>query len=126
MASCRRRSGTVVPRAEQFGELITADHKNLSEESESLNNHGYAVVVQKLETQWIQSYPCETKTSQETQKNLMKFLEPTRKPTVIYTDSSLEFWQVLRGIILESLYVHRSGQRMVGGFHGVLLLFAKH
>ena len=35
-------------------------------------------------------YPCKTKTSQETQKNLMKFLEPTRKPKVIYTDISWE------------------------------------
>ena len=33
----------------------------------------------------------QTKTSQETQKNLMKFLEPSRKPKVIYTDNSLEF-----------------------------------
>ena len=31
------------------------------------------------------------KTSQETQNNLMKFLEPTRKPKVIYTDNSMEF-----------------------------------
>ena len=31
------------------------------------------------------------KRSQETQKRLMKFLEPTRKPKVIYTDNSLEF-----------------------------------
>ena len=51
----------------------------------------YTIVVQDLETQWLQSYPCETKTSQETQKSLMKFLEPTRKPKVIYTDNSLEF-----------------------------------
>ena len=90
-ASCRRSTGTVVHRAEQFGELITADHKNLSEESESLNNHEYAMVVQDLATQWLRSHPCETKTSEETQKNLMKFLEPTRKPIVIYTDNSLEF-----------------------------------
>ena len=27
--------------------------------------------------QWLQSYPCKTKTSQETQKSLQKFLEPT-------------------------------------------------
>ena len=33
----------------------------------------------------------KTKTSQETQKSLMKFLEPTRKPKVIYTHNSLEF-----------------------------------
>ena len=42
-------------------------------------------------TQWIQSYPCKSKTSQETQKSLQKFLEPDRKPKVIYTDNSLEF-----------------------------------
>ena len=30
-ASCRKRTGTVVPRADFFGELITADHKVLSE-----------------------------------------------------------------------------------------------
>ena len=90
-SSCRRRTGSVVPRAEHFGDLITADHKILSEESESRNNHRNAVVVQDLATQWIQSYPCKTKTSQVTQKSLMKFLEPTRKPKVIHTDNSLEF-----------------------------------
>ena len=90
-SSCRRRAGTVVPRAEHFGDMITADHKVLSEESESRNNYRYAVVVQDLATQWIQSYPCKTNTSQETQKNPMKFLEPTRKPNVIYTDNPLEF-----------------------------------
>ena len=48
-------------------------------------------MVQDLATQWIQSYPCKTKTSQETKRNLQKFLEPDRKPKVIYTDNSLEF-----------------------------------
>ena len=90
-ASCRRRIGGVVPRAENFGDLITADLKVLSESCESRNNHRYAVGVQDLATQWIQSYPCKTKTSQETQRSLQKFLEPKRKPQVIYTDNSLEF-----------------------------------
>ena len=90
-ASCRRRANAVVPRAENSGDLITADHNVLSEESESRKNHRYAVVVQDLATQWLQSYPCTTKSSQETQKSLMKFLEPTRKPKVIYTYNSLEF-----------------------------------
>ena len=36
--SCRRRTGTIVPRAEYFGDLITADQKVLSEESESQKN----------------------------------------------------------------------------------------
>ena len=52
-----------------FGDLITADHKVLSDNCESRNNHRYAVVVQDLATQWIQSYPCKNKTSQETQRS---------------------------------------------------------
>ena len=50
-----------------------------------------AVVVQDLATQWIQAYPCKHKTSPETQRSLQKFLEPERKPKVIYFDNSLEF-----------------------------------
>ena len=90
-APCRRRIGGAVPRAENFDDLITADHKALSEGCESRTNHRYAVVVQDLATQWIQAYPCKTKTSQETQRSLQKILEPNRKPKVIYTDNSLEF-----------------------------------
>ena len=80
-----------VPRAENFGDLISADHKIISEETESRNNHRHAVVVQNSEKQWLQSHPCKTKSSQETQNSLMKFLEPNRKPKVTYTDNSLEF-----------------------------------
>ena len=43
-APCRRRNGGAVPRAENFGGLITADHKVLSGNCESRNNHRYAVV----------------------------------------------------------------------------------
>ena len=60
-ASCRKRTGTVVPRAESSGDLITADDKFLSEGCESRNNPRHAVVVQDLATRWIQSYPCEKK-----------------------------------------------------------------
>ena len=60
-APCRRRIGEAVPRAENFGDLITVDHKVLSENCESRNNHRYAVVVQDLATKWIQAYPCKTK-----------------------------------------------------------------
>ena len=90
-APCRRRNGEGVPRAANFGDLIAADHKVLSDNCESRNNHRYAVVVQDLATQWIQTYPCKNKTSQETQRSLQKFLEPERKPKVIYTENSLEF-----------------------------------
>ena len=76
--SCRRRYEGSIPRAEKFGNLINVDHEVLKKGSESRNNHRYAVVVQDLATQWIQSYPCNTKTSQETEKSLRKFLEPSQ------------------------------------------------
>ena len=110
----------------------------LSAESESRNNYGYVVVVQDLAIQWLQSYPCETKTSQ---------------PKVIYTDN-LGIWQVLWRNILESLHVNatqirnkwdsrkssaqserrdicgivavRSWQWILDGFRGVLLLSTKY
>ena len=47
---CRRRNGGAVPSAENFGDLITADHKVLSDNCESRNNHRYAVLVQDLVT----------------------------------------------------------------------------
>ena len=90
-APCRRRKGEAALRADNFGDLITADHKVLSDNCESRNDHRYAVVVQDLVSQWIHAHPCKNKTSQETQRSLQKFLEPERKPKVIYTDNSLEF-----------------------------------
>ena len=47
-APCRRRKGEAVPRDDNFGDLITADHKVLSDNCESRNNHRFAVVVQDL------------------------------------------------------------------------------
>ena len=69
-ATCRRRTGNQVPRAEIFGDLITADHKVLNEDCQSRNNHRYANVVQDSGTQWLQSCPCKTTSSQETEKSL--------------------------------------------------------
>ena len=88
---CRRRHEGSIPRAEKFGDLITADHNVLNEEGESRNNHRCAVVVQDLATQWIQSYPCRTKTSEETERCSRKFLEPSQKPKVIHNYNSIEF-----------------------------------
>ena len=47
-APCRRRNGEAVLRAAHFGDLTTADHKVLSDNWESLNNHRYAVVVHDI------------------------------------------------------------------------------
>ena len=66
----RKKQKRSVLRAENYGDLITAEHKVLNEGRESRNNHRYAVVV--LATHWN---PCQTKTSQETDSNLRKFTE---------------------------------------------------
>ena len=152
-ASCRRRTGTVVPGTENLDNLTIADRKGLSEGCESRNNHRHAVVVQDLATQWIRSYPCKTTTSQETQKSLRKFLEPTKKPKVIYTDNSWDFRKACEDLSWNhcTCTPHRSGtngiaeraerrvkegtsavllqsgldEKMVGGFHWMLLLPAK-
>ena len=62
----------------------------LREGNESRKNHRYVVVVQDLATQWLQSFPLYTKTSQETQKSPIKFLEPDEE-----TKSHLQ-WQFLQ------------------------------
>ena len=90
-APCGKRIGDAVPRAEFFGDLITADQKVLSEGCESRNNHRYAVAAQDLATHWTQSYQCKTKTSQETERSSRKFLERSERPKVIYIVNSVQF-----------------------------------
>ena len=84
--------------AEHFGDLITADHKVLSDNCESRNNHRDAVVVQDLATQLIQSYPCKTKTFSRNRKELTKVSLPSGKPKVIYIDNSLELGKSCEGL----------------------------
>ena len=107
-------------------------------------------MAQNLATQWIQAYPCKTKTSRETQRSLQKFLEPNGKSKVIDTDNSLEFGKACEDLsrnhctstphrsetngIAEravrrvqegtSAVLLQSGllKKLVGGFHGVTAL----
>ena len=78
-APCRKRGGDAVPRAENFGDLITSDHNVLNEGGKSRHNHRYAAVVQDLTTQWIQSYPCKTKTSLRRRKGVYESFSSRRK-----------------------------------------------
>ena len=75
-------------------------------------------MVQDLATQWIQSYPCKTKTSQETEKSLQKFLEPKWKTKVIHTDNSLNLAKLVKiylGIIVRG---HLTVQKHMGLLRG--------
>ena len=67
-----------------------ADHEVLNEENESRLQHCYAVVVQDISSQWIQSYPTKSKAAQETMKCLQKFAPPDQESCGTHTDISRE------------------------------------
>ena len=94
----RRRMADRLKIAERFRDLITADHKVLNEEQESRMHHKYAVVVQDLATQRIQSYPCKTESAQDTQRGLRTFSLPEENPRSIYTDNSLDYIKACEGL----------------------------
>ena len=73
-APCRRRICRVELRAENFGDLITADHKIVSEGCESQNNHRCAVVVQDLATQWDPVVSVQNKNFSGKRKEFAKVL----------------------------------------------------
>ena len=113
---------------EKFGDLITADHKVLNEESESRNNHRYAVVVQDLATQWIQSYRCKTKTLQETEMSLRKFFEPLQKKQwfMLTVHQNLEnLVKIYYGIIEPQLFLFRDEWHQVKEGTSAVLLQSK-
>ena len=154
-APCRRRAGTVVPRAEHFGDLITADHRVFGEGCESRNNHRYAVVVQDVATQWIQSYPrIKQKLPRRPRgacKNSWSRIGSLKSFTLTIPWNLAKLVKIFPGIIVRQQHTDRkqmgllkeqcvdvkeenicgavairSGLRMVGGFHGMLLLSAKY
>ena len=91
-APCRKRNGDALLRAENCGDLKTADHKVLIEGGESRNNHRYAVVVQDF------GHSVDSILSVQKQKLLRRrrgvyesFFEPSEKPLVTFSDNSLEF-----------------------------------
>ena len=59
----------------------------------------YAVIAQDLAAKWLQTYPCKTKTSQETTKSPQKFLEPKTSPKLIDTDNLLEFGKACEDLL---------------------------
>ena len=102
-ASCRKCTGTVVHRAENFGDLTTADHKVLNGKGGSRNNHRYAAVVQDLATQWIQSIPMKTKNFSGNTEELAKV------PTIPKNLANLV--KIFPGIILRQ---HRTDWKLMG------------
>ena len=104
-APCRRRNGEAALRATNFGELIIADHKVLSDNCESRNNHRYAVVVQYLATQMDPGVSVQEQNFTRNPEKLTK-VPGTREET-----KSHLHWQILGTrqslwrSLLESLHV---------------------
>ena len=116
IAPCRRRNGGAVPRAEIFGDLITADHKVLSDNCESRNNHRYAIVVQDLATQWIQAYPFKQKLHKKPRDACKSFSssQKSRKSfTLTIPWNSAKLVKIFPGIIARS--PHRSETNGIAG-----------
>ena len=86
-APCRRRNGGAVPRAENFGDLIPADHNVLNENCESRNSHRYAVAVQDLATQWVPVVSVQNKNFGVCKSSW----SPIGSLKSLYTNNSLEF-----------------------------------
>ena len=102
-APCRRRNGGAVPRADNFGDLITADHKVLSDNCESRNNHRYAVVVQDLAPNGSSRIRAKTKLHKKPREACKSSWNP-RGNQVIYTDNSLEFGKACEDLSGYALY----------------------
>lgn len=69
-----------LPKLEAFADQISLDHQTINEADGDVVRRGgdnnYAFVVQDAYTKWLQSYPCETKTTEEVTLTLKRFLAP--------------------------------------------------
>ena len=114
-APCRRRNGGAVPRAEIFGDLITADHKVLSENCESRNHHRYAIVVQDSATQWIQAFPYQKqklhKKLKEACKSSWSQIGSQKSFTLTNLWNSAKLVKIFPGIIAR---LHHTDQKHMG------------
>ena len=107
-APCRRRNGGAVPRAENFGDLITADHKVPSDNCESRNNHRYAVVVQDLATRAKQKLHRKLK---EACKSSWSPIGSLKSFTLTNPWNSAKLVKIFPGIIAR---LHHTDQKQMG------------
>ena len=91
-APCRRRKGEAVPRADNFGDLITADHKVLSDNCESRNNHRLRSRGAGFSYSMDPGVPVQKQNFTRKPKGACKSsCCPRGNQKSIYTDNSLEF-----------------------------------
>lgn len=74
----------------KFADALTTDHKILNENDKSRSSDRLAMVVLDRFTQWLQGYPCKTKTADECLINLKNCVGPQCEPQHVYSDNSKE------------------------------------
>ena len=104
-AYCRSHSAARegnLPIPKKFGDMLTADHKILGDEDESLQGDKVACVIQDKATYWLQAYPAPTKSADETANAFKRFLGPEIKCKHVYTDNSKEFKKALADLQIDN------------------------
>ena len=103
---CRRRNGGAVRRAENFGHLITADHKVFSDNCESRNNHRYASLGTGSSHSMDSGVSVQNKNFTRNPVKLAK-VPGTREETKSHIHwQFLRIRQILWRSLLESLHVY--------------------
>ena len=90
-----------LPPPEQFGDMLTADHKILGDDDESLRGDKVICVIQDKATYWLQAYPAPTKSADETAAAFKRFLGPSTKCKHVYTDNSKEFAKAFKDLQID-------------------------
>ena len=105
-APCRRRNGGAVPRAANFGDPITADHKVLNEEGESRNKTDMLSWYKSWQLNGFNLIRAKPKPSQETAKSLRNFSRAVRKAE---SHSHRQIFAILANLVktYHGLIVHR-------------------
>ena len=81
-----------LPKAEQFGDRVTADHAIMNDENISAEDENLvACIIQDGAIDWLQGYACKTKGAANTLWCFQRFLGPNIKAKHVYTDNSKEF-----------------------------------
>jgi len=102
--------GDKLPEPKAFADALTADHKILNDDDASRTMDKTALIILDRFTQWLQSFPCKTKNTEETIEAFQKFLGPNAVAKHVYTDNSKEFEKAMKklGFSHDTSTPHRS------------------
>ena len=108
---CRNRTGDAVLQAENFGDLVTAYHKDLDEGGESRSNHRYSVVVLRSGHSMDSIWSVQNENFSEDPR---KILEPSEKPKAMFSDNSFAFGKTCEDIHGVFVLLHPIDPRQKG------------